>query len=63
MSMSASMVTRSPVSDSIPASIPASLPDLSAGAERADQGGPRPDPKASAPVEPHWEGVIAAATD
>jgi hypothetical protein len=57
--MSASMVTRPPVTDSIPAS----LPDLSAGAERAEQGGPRPDPKASAPVEPHWEGVIAAATD
>ncbi len=57
--MSASMVTRPPVADSIPAS----LPDRSAGAEPAERGGPRPDPKASAPVEPHWEGVIAAATD
>jgi hypothetical protein len=57
--MSASMVTRPPVSDSIPAC----LPDLAEVAERADQSGLRPDPKASAPVEPHWEGVIAAATD
>lgn len=57
--MSASMVTRPPVADSIPAS----SPDRSAGAEPAERGGPRPDPKTAAPVEPHWEGVIAAATD
>lgn len=60
--MSASMVSRPSSSDSIPPSH-SELPDRSAGAERADQGGPRPDPAVSAPVEPHWEGVIAAATD
>ena len=39
-----------------------SPPDWST-ADRADKAVLRPDPKAPPPVEPHWESVIAAATD
>lgn len=53
--MSASMVSRPDVTDS--------TPDRSASADSVEQKASRPDPKASDPVEPHWELVIAAATD
>jgi hypothetical protein len=39
-----------------------STPDRTA-ADSADKAVSRPDPKAPSPVEPHWESVIAAATD
>jgi hypothetical protein len=39
-----------------------STPDRSA-ADSPDKAVFRPDPKAASPVEPHWESVIAAATD
>jgi hypothetical protein len=39
-----------------------SVPDRSA-ADGADKVVFRADPKAPAPIEPHWESVIAAATD
>jgi hypothetical protein len=53
--MSASMVSRPPATDS--------TPDRSASADNAEQKTTRTDPKTSDPVEPHWELVIAAATD
>jgi len=52
--MSVSKDPRPPVTDS--------PPDRSA-AESADKAVLRPDLKAPSPVEPHWESVIAAATD
>jgi hypothetical protein len=39
-----------------------SAPDQSA-ADGADRAVSRPDPRAPSPIEPHWESVIAAATD
>lgn len=38
-------------------------PDLSTGVDKVDAPALRQDPKASVPVEPDWELVIAAATD
>jgi hypothetical protein len=53
--MSASMVSRPNLTDS--------TPDRSASADSVEQQASRPDSNAAAPVEPHWELVIAAATD
>jgi hypothetical protein len=52
--MSVSKDPRPPVTDSTPDQSAADSPDKSVF---------RPGPKAPSPVEPHWELVIAAATD
>ncbi|HEY5091568.1 MAG TPA: hypothetical protein VIK30_16425 [Polyangia bacterium] len=38
-------------------------PDRLASAEKAEPKTPRTDPASPSPVEPHWELLIAAATD
>jgi hypothetical protein len=53
--MSASMASRPTPTDSTPV--------RSANADGAEKKASRPDPKAADPVEPHWDLVIAAATD
>jgi hypothetical protein len=53
--MSASMVSRPPVTDS--------TPDRSAAADNAEPKAKRSEVKTADAVEPHWELVIAAATD
>jgi hypothetical protein len=40
-----------------------SAPDRSTSADSRDKATSRPDPKVPAPLEPHWEPVIASATD
>jgi hypothetical protein len=49
------MVSRPVVNDN--------TPDRSASADNAEPKTPRIDPASPSPVEPHWELLIAAATD
>jgi hypothetical protein len=49
------MLSRPPSTDTTPV--------LSTGVDKVDGLATRQDPKASVPVEPDWELVIAAATD
>ena len=53
--MSASMVSRPLPNDT--------TPDRSARTDSPDNAVLRTDPKIADPVEPHWDLVIAAATD
>ncbi len=53
--MSASKISRPIPTDT--------TPDRSTSADSAKELASRTDPKASDPVEPHWESVISAATD
>jgi hypothetical protein len=40
-----------------------STPDRSTSVDSREKAASRPDLKAPAPLEPHWERVIASATD
>jgi hypothetical protein len=60
--MSASMVSRPPVTDSTP-DRSAAADNAEPKAKRSEPKAKRSEPKAADAVEPHWELVIAAATD
>jgi hypothetical protein len=53
--MSAPLDTRPPVADS--------APDRATSTDSREKAASRPEHKAPAPLEPHWEPVIASATD